>query len=74
LPTSTSRKPTVRRREPLTEAEIQAYWRVLAGGPDFIGPVAPPMWLWARTIGRGRYWERPFWWLESVYPKQGDLR
>jgi hypothetical protein len=27
------------------------------------------MWLWQRTIGKGRYWERPGWWLESVYPK-----
>jgi hypothetical protein len=59
-----------RKREPLTDEEIQAYWRELAGGPDFIGPVASPMWLWMRGIGRGRYWERPQWWLESVYPKR----
>jgi hypothetical protein len=67
LSTLASRRPIVRK---LSDEEIFAWWRELAGGPDFIGPVASPMWLWQRTIGRGRYWERPQWWLESVYPKR----
>jgi len=33
------------RSEALTAAELEAIWR---WPPDLIGPVAPPMWLWAR--------------------------
>ena len=41
----------------LTAEELEAMWRPR---PDFIGPVAPPMWLWlhAREIDRYRLIER----------------
>ena len=42
------------RREPLTARELEAFWRI--GGPDFIGPVGPPMELWARDREKQRLW------------------
>jgi hypothetical protein len=61
LSTSTARKPTVRKPKPLpTAEELEALWRK---DPAFIGPVAPPLTLWERGRGRGRYWEQPDWWL-----------
>jgi hypothetical protein len=43
-------------REPLTQRELEAFWRDLKGGPDFVGPVGPPMWLWLRDHEKQRAW------------------
>ena len=38
---------------PLTRQELEALWRP---GSDFIGPVAPPMWLWQRDREKQALW------------------
>ena len=34
--------------------ELDLFWR---GGPEFIGPVAPPMWLWMHDREKQRLWQ-----------------
>lgn len=42
-----------RERPPPTAAELEALWRK---DPAFIGPVAPPMFLWINDEERQRLW------------------
>jgi hypothetical protein len=46
---------TRRQREPLTQRELEAFWR---GHPDFIGPVGPPMTLWLRDREKQALWRK----------------
>jgi len=48
-------RPRSRNAERLTQAELEALWR---SAPDFIGPVAPPMWLWERDRAKQALWSR----------------
>ena len=41
-------------KTPWTDAELEAYWRP---SPDFVGPVAPPMWLWLRDLEAQERWK-----------------
>jgi hypothetical protein len=43
-----------RQKPPRTEAELEALWRK---DPGFIGPVAPPMWLWLKDEEKQERWE-----------------
>lgn len=52
----------MKKHPPLTDQQIEDLWRPT---PDFIGPVAPPMWLWVRGRGKGDYWLKPKWWLKE---------
>ena len=39
----------------LSEAELETLWRPSS---DFIGPVAPPMWLWQRDRAKQAIWRK----------------
>ena len=41
-----------------TPAELDLLWRGIAGGPEFIGPVAPPMWLWMHDRAKQAAWRK----------------
>jgi hypothetical protein len=44
-------------RPPLAQADLEAFWRSLEqGGPDFVGPVGPPMHLWMHNREKQRAW------------------
>jgi hypothetical protein len=48
---------TNRRFKPMTYEELEADWRADEGGPNFIGPVAPPMLLWLYRHSPKSPWE-----------------
>jgi hypothetical protein len=49
------RRVLSRNAESLTPKELEALWRPSS---DFIGPVAPPMWLWERNPEKQAIWSR----------------
>ena len=50
------RRPRSRNAKPRTQSELEALWRT--GGPLFIGPVAPPMWLWVHDQKKQALWRK----------------
>jgi hypothetical protein len=50
-----NKKPR-KERPPLTQRELEDFWRDLKGGPGFIGPIGPPMWLWMHDREKQKAW------------------
>lgn len=48
-----------------TQTELEALWRPR---PEFIGPVAPPMWLWMHDREKQRAWRKTV----NLKPKDDD--